>query len=83
MKDSEYLEKMIALTEELNLAHSAEPFNRYLCNELLARINALHLCRFHRRRRRPWTALAFCISLLIVLVWIVYEVLCVLYAKGS
>lgn len=82
MTDSEYLKKLIALGIDLERAGDARPYDPDVYNDIVARLNALHLCKFYSRRRRPWAALASCIVLLIVLLWIVYQVLCVLYAKG-
>lgn len=82
MRDSDYLKQQTALFIELERTASAEPFNNAAFEDVTARITALYLCHYPSRRRRPWSALITVIMLLMVLLWIVYEVLCVLYMKG-
>lgn len=83
MNDKEYLEKMCALTYELEVAASAEPYDPTACKDIMAQVNALHMCKFYSRRRRPWSALITVIMLLIVLLWIVFEVLSLLWMRGT
>lgn len=83
MNDTKYIEKMVKLTQELEAAASAEPYDPDVYNNVVARCNALHFAWYHSRRRRPWLALASCIILLIVLLLIVLQVLSVLYMKGA
>lgn len=83
MNDKQYLEKMIELSKELDNVYSAEPHNPYAHIDVSARINALHLSHHFQRRRRPWWAFITVIMLLIVLLWIVYEVLTLIYMKGT
>lgn len=82
MKDTEYFKKLIPLCDELDRLANSKPYDQEAYNDAVSRCIALQLARYHGRRRRPWAALVFCISLLIILVWIVYEVLSLLYTKG-
>lgn len=82
MKNSKYLHKMYALTEELERAAKAKPYDPDVYNDVVARITAFHLAWYYYRRRRPWPALISVILLLIVLVCIVFKVLYFLHFRG-
>ena len=83
MTDIEYCKKLYILTDELERAAKASPFDPDTYNDVIARLNALHSCYIHSPRRRSWFAFASCIVLLIILLWIVYTVLDVLYTRGT
>jgi len=83
MTEKQYLEKMIDLTEELDNAWRAEPYDPDAYNDVIERINDLHLSNHFKRRRRPWAAMFFCLALLCVLMLIVYWILCVLWIRST
>lgn len=83
MTYKQYLEKMVELTEELDNVYTTVPFDPHAGRDVSARIHALHLCQHFQRRRRPWWAFITVIMLLIVLLWIVYNVLTLLYMEGN
>lgn len=82
MNNSEYLHIMYSLSEELERAASAEPYDPDAYNDVVARITAAHSAWHLNRRRRPWAALISVILLLIVLVCIVFKVLWFLHFRG-
>lgn len=78
----EYQRKISVLSEELQRAAEAKPFDAIIFNDVADRIYALHQPLFRPKRRRPWSALIFTILLLIVLLWIVLEILSLLWIRG-
>lgn len=80
MTDKQYLIKMIALTEELERAASAEPYDEDVYNDVIARLTASHLTWYHNRRQRPWLMYFSILCLLWILCWLVYEICCVLFS---
>ncbi len=83
MTDNKYYAEMSKLIDELRHFTIMNPFDPVGYEMLIARFYALHFTWHHHRRRRPWAALISVIILLIVLVFIVYQVLTVLYMEGS
>lgn len=82
MNETEYLKQMILLSDKLLQVSKARPYDPVAYNAIIDELNNTKCPNHERRRRRPWMAFCVCIMLLIVLVWIVFEVLCVLYMKG-
>ena len=83
MNDEDYLEMLIVLATALERAAKARPYDPVVYNKVVDDFNTIVNRKEQRRRRRPWAAFFCCISLLIILVWIIYEVLCVLYSGGT
>ena len=75
MTDKEYLEKMIALTDELNRTASANPYDPDAYNSVIDQLNSIVPPWEQRRRRRPWAAVMIVIFLVLVLLYIVWEIL--------
>ena len=74
MNDSEYLKRLIALTEELNKAASAEPYDPVAYNRVIQELNSVKPPWESRRRRRPWGIIAFVLFLLYCLAWLIWAI---------
>lgn len=75
MTNTEFIKRMIALTEELERAAAARPYDPDAYNNVIDRLNSITPPWRQRRRRRPWVSLIILIFLLLVLIYIVCEIL--------
>jgi len=83
MTDKQYIEELHSIFKEFERAASAEPYDHEAGNAVMEKLRKFQPLQFPRRRRRPWWAFITVIMLFIVLLWIVYEVLTLLYMKGT
>jgi len=83
MNDKKYLEKMTELTEELERAGNAKPYDPDAYNDVIDRLNLVFDSKGQRRRRLPLFALFFCLAMLCVLLLIVYWILSILWVRST
>lgn len=75
MTNTKYLKKMITLSEELERAATAEPYDPDAYNLVITKIQRIIPPWQQRRRRRPWPAIFFCLFLLFCLAWLIWSIL--------
>lgn len=75
MTDRKYLKTMIYLSEELERAASAEPYDPDQYNKVIDSINSTNRVWLNSLRRRSWFAIASIIFISLMLAWIVYSIL--------
>jgi len=83
MNVDEYITIMKSFFEQFIDLSSAEPLDSKACNDLIERMRHVNEKFSRSRRRRPWAAVFFLISLLLVLLYIVYNILCNLKIMDS
>lgn len=75
MKDKAYIKKMIVLTEELERAAGADPFDKDNWQSALDEFHLVNITWYKSRRRRPWLMIYLCLFLLYCLAWLVWSIL--------
>ncbi|KKN13003.1 hypothetical protein LCGC14_1010860 [marine sediment metagenome] len=74
MKYHPWLKQCLILTDDLERAANARPYDPNAYNEIIDQLNSLENPSNRHKRRRPWGMILFIIALLLVLLQIILEV---------
>ena len=69
------IEKLHSIFKEFARVSSAEPYDHEAANAVMEKLREFQPLQFPRRRRRPWAAVMFVLCLVLVLLYIVWEIL--------
>lgn len=83
MTEKQFLERLKFLAVKMCDLYKEIPVDEDALQDLRVEIHAAGVNFSRRRRRRPWLAFACCIILLIILGFIMYEVLELLWMRGT
>lgn len=75
MFNKKYVKEMIALTEELQEARNAKPYDVLRYERVIEKINIARRCLYTRGRYYRFLFWWFCVCLLLVLCYIVYLII--------
>ncbi len=76
MTDTEYLNQMIGINEELERIASNVPLDVEQWHNSIDEMHRVNNVWYHSRRRRDWFTKASIVFLALMLAWLLYSILC-------